>query len=66
MDKNNSKVESSFNEGAGLTKPDNRKYKERTAADPKAKHRNNPCPSGHYRNKEGKCVQKGVGKDYKP
>jgi hypothetical protein len=66
MDKDNSKVQSSFNEGAGLKKPDNRKYKERTAPDPNAKHRNNPCPSGHYRNKEGKCVQKGVGKDYKP
>jgi len=24
------------------------------------------CPSGFYRNKAGKCVQKGVGKEYKP
>tara|TARA_B100000287_G_C20442084_1_gene706024 strand:- start:19 stop:159 length:141 start_codon:yes stop_codon:yes gene_type:complete len=24
------------------------------------------CPSGFYRNKEGKCVQKGVGPQYKP
>ena len=68
MSNKNSNVQSSFNEGAGLKKPakDKRKYKERTAADPGAKDRNNPCPSGHYRNKEGKCVQKGVGKDYKP
>jgi hypothetical protein len=28
--------------------------------------RNKPCPSGFYRNKAGKCVQKGVGKEYKP
>jgi len=40
--------------------------KERTAADPGARDRNNPCPSGHYRNKEGKCVQKGVGPQFKP
>ena len=39
---------------------------ERTAADPGAKSRNKPCPSGFYRNKAGKCVQKGVGKEYKP
>ena len=40
--------------------------KERTAADPGARDRDNPCPSGHYRNKEGKCVQKGVGPQFKP
>tara|TARA_B100000427_G_C15486790_1_gene585678 strand:- start:87 stop:1430 length:1344 start_codon:yes stop_codon:yes gene_type:complete len=45
---------------------DDRKYKERTAADPGARDRNNPCPSGFYRNKEGKCVQKGVGPEFKP
>ena len=45
---------------------DSRKFKERTAADPGARDRNNPCPSGHYRNKEGKCVQKGVGPEYQP
>ena len=56
MDKNNSKVESSFNEGAGLKKPDNRKYKERTAADPKAKERAGKCPKG-YVMKKGKCVK---------
>jgi len=66
MDKTKSNVESSFNEGAGLKKPDKRKYKERTAADPGAKDRNKPCPSGFYRNADGKCVQKGVGKEYKP
>lgn len=45
---------------------DDRKYKERTAADPGARDRNNPCPSGFYRNKEGKCVQKGVGPEFQP
>jgi len=54
----NSGVKSSFASGAGLT--------ERTAADPGAKSRNKPCPSGFYRNKAGKCVQKGVGPQYKP
>ena len=45
---------------------DDRKYKERTAADPGAPERNNPCPSGFYRNAKGKCVQKGVGPEFKP
>jgi len=40
--------------------------KERTAADPGARERNNPCPSGFYRNDKGKCVQKGVGPEFKP
>ena len=25
-----------------------------------------PCPSGFYRDKTGKCVQAGVGPEYKP
>ena len=58
MAKKNSGVKSAFASGVGLT--------ERTAADPGAKSRNKPCPSGFYRNKAGKCVQKGVGKEYKP
>ena len=69
-----SNIRDSFNEGAGLKKPakkpkptpDKRKFKESTKADPGARDRNNPCPSGFYRNKEGKCVQKGVGPQYKP
>tara|TARA_B100000214_G_scaffold226512_1_gene164979 strand:- start:466 stop:672 length:207 start_codon:yes stop_codon:yes gene_type:complete len=68
MDKTKSNVQASFNEGAGLKKPakDKRKFKESTKADPGAKHRNKPCPSGFYRNADGKCVQKGVGPQYKP
>lgn len=71
MSNKNSNVQSSFNEGVGLKKkakaaPDKRKFKERTAADPGAKDRNKPCPSGFKRNAEGKCVQKGVGPEYKP
>jgi len=58
MANKNSGVKSSFADGAGLT--------ERTAADPGARDRNKPCPSGFYRNKAGKCVQKGVGPQYKP
>ena len=58
MANKNSGVKSAFASGVGLT--------ERTAADPGAKARNKPCPSGHYRNKAGKCVQKGVGPQYKP
>ena len=56
MANKNSGVKSAFLSCAG----------ERTAADPGAKSRNKPCPSGFYRNKAGKCVQKGVGKEYKP
>ena len=73
MSNKNSNVQSSFNEGVGLKKPakkkatpDKRKYKERTSADPGATDRTKPCPSGFYRNADGKCVQKGVGPEYKP
>jgi len=58
MSNKNSNVQSSFNEGAGLKKPakDKRKFKERTAADPKAKERAGKCPKG-YVMKNGKCVK---------
>ena len=51
MANKNSGVKPSFAEGAGLTK---------------GTKNSKPCPSGFYRNKAGKCVQKGVGKEYKP
>ena len=59
-----SNIRDSFNQGAGLKKParkpkptpDKRKYKERTAADPKAKERAGKCPKG-YVMKNGKCVK---------
>ena len=60
-----SNIRDSFNQGAGLKKsakkkpkatPDKRKYKERTAADPKAPERAGKCPKG-YVMKNGKCVK---------
>ena len=56
MPNKNKNVQSSFNEGVGLTRPDKRKYKERTAADPKASERAGKCPKG-YVMKNGKCVK---------
>jgi len=32
----------------------------------KSKKNEKPCPSGFYRDKTGKCVQAGVGPEYKP
>ena len=30
------------------------------------KNQTRPCPSGFYRDKSGKCVQAGVGPEYRP